>query len=162
MKAKAPTTKSLDKTEYELEQAYPDWDDPKKKHNPEITIIPYQTFGLGSKIFFEKSEEPIGNMTDYEDKYSKGAQVTSFYMKGGKIIIEAAQKIDKTKKIKIVNKIVDKIDFKTGLTNELFVEMLSNVFTEKQLNKFLKQKDLEILIFKGLMYLKSGGKAYRL
>ncbi len=161
-KAKPPKTKTLDKTEYELEQAYPDWDDPKKKHKPEINIIPYITFGLGSRIFFEISKETVSDTTDYTDQYIKGAQVTAFYQKGNKIIIEAEKKIDKTKKIKIVNKIVEKIDFKKGLTNDLFIEMLSHVFTEKQLNQFLKQKDLEILIFDGLMYLKSNGKAYRL
>ncbi len=162
MKAEQPKTRALDKTEYELEQAYPDFDDAKKKHNPEINIIPYLTFGLGSKMFFEISKEVMDNTADYTNQHFKGAQVTAFYQKGNNMIIEAEKKIDKTKKIKIVNKIVEKIDFKKGLTNDLFVTMLSHVFTQKQLNQFLKQKDLEILIFDGLMYLKSNGKAYRL
>ena len=162
MVVKKEKTKSLDKTEYELECAYPTPGDPSKKHNAEITIIPFRTFGLGSIIFFEKSKNDLLSVEDWEDSYQDGAQVTSFYQKGGKVIIEAEQKIEKTKKIKIVDKIVDKIDFKQGLCNDIFVQMLSNVFTEKQLNHFLEQKDIEILMFKGLMYLKCGKKAYRL
>ena len=162
MVIKIEKTKSLDKTEYQLECAYPTPGDPNKKHDPEIIIIPFKTFGLGSMLFFEKSKNDLMTEIDWETSFEQGAQVTSLYSKGNKIIIEAERKIDKSKKIKVVNSIVDKIDFKAGLGNEIFIKMLSNVFTDKQLNHFLEQKDIEILMFKGLMYLKSGKKAYRL
>jgi len=157
-------TKTLDGTEFQLKERYPELRlTTTKKHLPEQIIIPFVSFGLGTRINFDKLnknlvELEIGGITSNE----KCASVTALYEKDGKIIIEAEKESKKEEKMKFVNKIVRKLKIGQGLSNKLFVKILSNVFTDKQLEQFIKEKDLEIILFDGLMYLKVNDKAYRL
>ncbi len=158
------TTKTLDGKEYKLDGRYPsDIFQQKKKHNPDILIIPFISFGIGSKLNFEKidhshSQISLGDINSWET----AALVTAFYEEDEKIIIEAEKDTKKEDKMKFVNKIVKKINFSDGLKDKIFIDILSNVFTDKQLEQFINEDDLEIILFDGLMYLKVRGKAYRL
>lgn len=161
-------SKSLDKTKYELDEVYPsDLLVVKKKHKPEIPIIPFLSFGLGSRLNFVKdtgkSDTEIAGWEGYLIR-DKDAVVTEFYQKGDKIIIKAKQstKEEKEEKKEFLNKIVKKINMDNDYNEKLFIDMLSNVFSDKQLKRLLKEDDIEILLFEGLMYLKCGDKAYRL
>ena len=158
------TTKTLDKKEYKLDERYPpEIFKKKKKYNPDILIMPFTSFGIGSKLLFEKidhshSQISLGDINSWET----AASVTALYEKDSKIIIEAEKDTKKEEKMKFVNKIIRKINFVDSLNDKIFIEILSNVFTDKQLEQFIKEKNLEIVLFDGLMYLKVGEKAYRL
>jgi len=158
------TTKTLDGIEFKLEEAYPiRLFQTKKKHQPAQIIIPFISFGIGTKINFNKIvKESVGVEIGGEFSDGNAASVTAFYEEGDKIIIEAEKETKKEEKMKFVNKIVRKLNFNEGLSNKTFIDMLSNVFTDKQLQEFMNEKDLEIILFDGLMYLKVGDKAYRL
>lgn len=159
------TAKALDKTEYELDLTYPLEINIEDKHKPGISIIPFLSFGLGTRLNFEKDT----HIADTEIQGWEGyiirpgdAVVTNFYEEDNKIIIEAQQKTDKEEKKEFLNKIIKKINLDNDYNEKLFVDMLSNVFTDKQLESFLSVDDLEVLLFDGLMYIKCGDKAYRL
>ncbi len=156
--------KDLQGKEFEIELAQENWEPIKEKHRPDKTIASFLSFGLGSRLRFEEIPEEDNVIIDYADVYiSKGdAVVTSLMDDGKRVIIKAEKLLDDGKKEEILNKIIKKIDFDNALNDEIFIAMLSNVFTEEQLKHFLVQDDIEILLFDGLMYLKSGDKAYRL
>ena len=163
MVIKNPKTKDLNGNEYLLESQYPET--LSEKHNPEILIIPLCTFGIGTRLTFEKVES--GTQIQVEGaigfSYSENAAtVTDFRQEGDKFIIEAENNTKKEKKMEFVNKIIGKVDMDDSLSDEFFVDMLSNVFTEQQLQNFLNKEEIEILLFDNLMYLKSEDKAYRL
>lgn len=164
------TAKNLEGKEFEivLAQEIPLM---KKEHQPEILILPFPSFGIGTRLKMEPLDKVIGE--EYEVETEEGeswgvfrsdndAIVTKVSEKNGEIIIEAETQIRKEEKKELVNKIIKKVNFDNALNENIFIEILSNVFTENQLEKFLKQEDIEILLFKGLMYLKAGDKAYRL
>ncbi len=165
MEIKYPKTKDLDGNEYLLEYQYPEIVS-SKKHNPETLILPFSNFGIGSRLVFEKVEGVDGEIvidgtTPIEYNESCGI-ITDFRKEGDKFIIEAETNTKKEKKTEFVNKIIGKIDMEDTLSDEFFIDMLSNIFSEKQLNDFLNKEDIEILLFDNLMYLKSDNKAYRL
>lgn len=161
-----PVTKTLNKEKFELDETYSGWNGkPDKKHLPEIEIIPYVSFGIGTKINVEKNPtDPIIELYELEgQRINPGmARVTRIFQKKEKVIIEAEIDTKKAKKMEFVNKIVKKINFKDGLKNNIFIKMFANVFSQKQLERFIKAKDLEMVLFDGLMYLKHKNKAYRL
>ena len=138
----------------------------KKEHQPEILILPFSSFGIGTRLRLKRVD--AFHEEDYEIdgwgglRYDSDAIVTKIYEENGKIIIDAETQTKKEDKVKLVDKIIKKVDFDNALNENIFIEILSNVFTEEQLKKFLEQDDIEVLLFKGLMYLKVGDKAYRL
>ncbi len=158
------TTKTLDGKEYKLDERYSsDIYLQKKKYNPDILIIPFTSFGIGNRLNFEKIRVNDNNIEIGCDIYNENsAIVTALYEKDGKIIIEAEKDTKKEEKMKFVNKIIRKINFSDSLNDKLFISLLSNVFTDKQLEQFINEDDLEIILFNGLMYLKVRDKAYRL
>ncbi len=165
MKRKYPKAKDLNGNEYLLESQYPEMVS-SKRHNPETLILPFSNFGIGSRLVFEKIEGDDG-VTVIEGnlgiEYNESnAIITDFRKEGNKFIIEAETNTKKEKKTEFINKIIGRIDMDDCLSDEFFIDMLSNVFTEKQLNDFLNKGDIEILLFDNLMYLKSDNKAYRL
>ncbi len=160
-------TKTLDKKEFELEEAYPSsFYAQKKKHEPAVIIKPFVSFGIGSRLKFKESDLTTTSVEIGGQLFEDGAaSVTAFYQdpkNPDKIIIEAEKNIHKEEKMKFVNKIVKKINLEGSLKDEMFIKILSRVFTDKQLEQFIKEDDLEIILFEGLMYLKVGKKAYRL
>ena len=160
-------TKTLDKKEFELEEAYPSsLFTPKEKHCPAVIIKPFVSFGIGSRLKFKESSPDTTSVDIGNQLFEDGAaSVTAFYQdpkNSDKIIIEAEKNMHKEEKMKFVNKIIRKINLGGSLKDEIFIKMLSRVFTDKQLEQFVKEKDLEIILFDGLMYLKVGEKAYRL
>lgn len=164
MTIKYSKTKDLNGKEYLLESQYPELTS-SKKHNPEILIIPFCSFGIGARLTFEKlkGDTEIEIHDDATLSYLEhSAIITDFRQEGDKFIIEAEQNTKKEKKMEFVNKIIGKIDMNDSLSNEFFVDMLSNLFTEQQLQNFLNKDEIEILLFDNLMYLKSDDKAYRL
>lgn len=165
MKIKYPKAKDLIGNEYLLESQYPEAVS-SKKHDPETLILPFSNFGIGTRLVFEKIEgvdtEVVIDGTTAIEYNESSAIVTDFRKEGDKFIIEAETDTKKEKKTEFINKIIGKIDMDDTLSDEFFVDMLSNVFTEKQLNDFLNKEDIEILLFDNLMYLKSDDKAYRL
>jgi len=159
------TAKALDKTEYEIDLAYKSETNVADKYKPNISIIPFLSFGLGTRLNFEKdTQRPDTEVQGWEGYIIRpgDAVVTNFYEKDDKIIIEAQQRTDKEEKQEFLNKIIKKINLDNNYNEKLFVDMLSNVFTDKQLECFLSIDDLEILLFDGLMYVKCENKAYRL
>ena len=154
-------TKGLDKKEYELNYGtfYED-DKVNKKHLPDINIIPFMSFGYGTRIPIKKCL--YEGLIEPNDSELNGAEVVAFYNRKGKFIIEAEQNTKNEKKRNYIKQIVNEVDFKQGLANETFVSMLTNVFSKKILKEILNADDIEILSFEGLMYLKVGKKAYRL
>ena len=156
------TTKSLDGTKYELLNPWYMTDKEEKKVMPEQIIVPFHSLGIGTRLQLRKNikDHAYGGIIVPDNAGS--AVITETYEKNGKFIIKAVENTRKEDKLYYANKVIKEIDFTQGLANERFVEMLSNVFTEKQLKKLLKAKDIEILLFDGLMYLKLGNKAYRL
>ncbi len=165
MKINYPKAKDLNGNEYLLESQYPDMV-PSKRHNPETLILPFSNFGIGSRLVFEKIEGADTEIVISENiqiEHNKSsAIITDFKKEGDKFIIKAETNTKKEKKTEFINKIIGRIDMDDCLSDEFFIDMLSNVFTEKQLNDFLNKGDIEILLFDNLMYLKSDNKAYRL
>ncbi len=155
-------TKDLNGNEYLLDSQYQSTP-VSKKHDPDTLIIPFHSFGVGTRLTFEKLEDDseiyIGEEIAYREN---SASITDFRKEGDKFIIEAEHNTKKEKKTEFVNKIVGKIDMDDCLSDEFFVDMLANVFTEQQLQNFLNKDDFEIILFDNLMYLKSENKAYRL
>ncbi len=164
MAIKYPKTKDLNGKEYLLESSWAEMTK-EEKYNPETLIIPFTSFGIGGRLMFEKIEGDTEVMVEggigfrYMDS---SAVITDFRQEGDKFIIEAKFNTKKEKKNDFVNKIIGRIDMDDTLSDEFFVDMLSHVFTEQQLQNFLNKDDLEILLFNNLMYIKSGDKAYRL
>lgn len=170
------TTKTIDGEEYELEEYCIVHSENIEKHKPEILILPFNSFGLGTRLNFEKPQDSlsidlpgygVSNEINYIDYIPIGggeakAVVTAFYEQDNKIIIEAMEDTKQEEKKQFVDKIIKKIDFGDGLNNEVFVKMLSHVFSENQLKHFLDVDNIEILLFDGLMYIKCEEKAYRL
>ena len=162
--AKKLITKTLDGKEFKLDETYPSsLRKIKKKHQPAQIISPFASFGIGTKLNFQDAKkESIDLEFGGELNDENAASVTAFYEEGDKIIIEAEKETEKEEKMKFVNKIVRKLNFKENLSNKVFIDLLSNVFTDKQLQEFIDKDDLEIILFDGLMYLKVKNKAYRL
>lgn len=164
MAIKYPKTKDLNGKEYLLESSWAEMM-PSEKHNPETLIIPFTSFGIGGRLMFEKIEADTEVVVEGGMGFrymESSAVITDFRREGDKFIIEAEFNTKKEKKTDFVNKIIGKIDMDDTLSDEFFVDMLSNVFTEQQLQNFLNKEEIEILLFNNLMYLKSEDKAYRL
>ena len=157
-------TKTLDGAEFKLDTNYDYSHLVKNKNKPEQIIIPFVSFGIGSKLNFDKPRElrteiELGGLITDED----AATVVAFYDDGkDNLIIELEKSTKKEEKMKFVNKIVRKLNISDNLNNKIFIDLLSNVFTDKQLESFIHKDSIEIILFDGLMYLKVGNKAYRL
>ena len=155
---KAVTAKSLTGQVYELDDTISENSDT----SAEQIIHPFESFGFGTRIqLLDRTETyfvPYGDI----DLDLDTARVSEWYDEGGKIIIKAVQLKRTRKKLQFVNGIIDRIDFKQGLGNAVFCEMLTNVFKEEQLQEMIDEEHIEILTFNGLMYLQVGRKAYRL
>ncbi len=163
-----PKAKDLKGNEYLLDAQYAEYT-PSKKHSPGIIIIPFTSFGVGTRLTFEKVENDIIKGAESDGPigfvcFENSAVVTDFRREGDKFIIEAQKDTKKEKKMEFVNKIIGRIDMNDNLSDEFFIDMFTNVFTEQQLQNFLNKskEELEILLFDNLMYLKSDNKAYRL
>lgn len=65
-------------------------------------------------------------------------------------------------KADVLQKVVERIDFKYDQMRKNLFKTLANVFTPEILEDALKTNDIEILMFDRIMYLKIGKKAYRL
>jgi hypothetical protein len=165
-------TKGLDKQEYLLDPPFKEEVMPKK-HYPEQIIATFHSFGIGTGLRMEGVKKRTSGLLEFpsdiivdlevEDELNQWSKVISIEDKGDTVIIKAVSREDKKEdKTKYINGIADKIDFKQGLCNEVFIEMLTNVFTEERLNEILEIDDIEILSFNGLMFLKIKDKAYRL
>ncbi len=168
MAIKYPKAKDLKGNEYLLDSLYAEMIHPEK-HNPETLVIPFISFGIGARLTFEKVENDYGIEVEGAGPLNfkcmeSSAVITDFRKEGDKFIIEAERDTKEEKKTEFIDKIVGRMDMDDCLSDEFFVDMLSNVFTEQQLQSFLnKNKDeLEILLFDNLMYLKLDDKAYRL
>ncbi len=159
-------TKGLNNKEYQLEYCM-EYDNKKiiKKHLPDINVIPFTSFGYGTLlpvncIIFDTGINMNENVNDLNQKTC--AEITSFYNKNGKFIIEAERNTKKEQKKKYIKQIINEIDLRQGLANETFINILTNVFSKKNLKEILNTKNIEMLSFDGLMYLKVNKKAYRL
>lgn len=164
MVIKYPKTKDLEGKEYLLESQYAEIVK-DEKYDPAVLIIPFCSFGIGARLTFEKIEGDTEIQVEEEMIFryrANGAIVTDFRQEGDKFIIEAETNTKKEEKMEFVNKIIGRIDMDDSLSDEFFVDMLSNVFTEEQLQNFLNKDEIEILLFDNLMYLRSEDKAYRL
>ncbi len=164
MVRKYSKAKDLKGNEYILDSQYFE-EVSSKKHEPEILIVPFTSFGVGTRLTFEKIENDTEIQIDDLKYFESGAAVvTDFRQEGNKFIIEAEQNTKKEKKMEFVNKIIGQVDMDDNLSDGFFLDMLANVFTEQQLQSFLNKskEELEILLFDNLMYLKSDNKAYRL
>ena len=164
MAIKYPKTKDLNEKEYLLESQYAEMT-PSEKHNPETLIIPFTSFGIGARLTFEKIEAATEVEVDEVINFrymEHSAVITDFRQEGDKFIIEAETNTKKEKKMEFVNKIIGKIDMDDSLSDGFFLDMLSHVFTEQQLQDLLNKDNIEILLFNNLMYLKVKNKAYRL
>ncbi len=155
-------TKGLDGGKYELKY-YTDYDGKQKykNHQPDRIIIPFNSFGYGTRIPVREAKLRLNDIT-YDENINKGAEVVAFYNRNGKFIIEAVENTKKEKKKKYVKNIMKEIDLTQGLANETFISILTNVFTKERLKEIRNAKNIEMLSFEGLMYLKVKNKAYRL
>jgi hypothetical protein len=133
-----------------------------EKHKAKQTIIPFLSFGIGTKLSIDKEDEY--NLTSINGMLQgiNSATVYDIRENNKKVIIKAKRKRDLDDKIYFVNQIINNIDFDNALTSDIFLKMFANVFTESELNEILACDEVEIISFNGLMYLKVNDKAYRL
>ena len=160
-----PTSIGLDKTEYELETPFFEYVKNEKNYLPEKKIVAFMSFGIGTTLCMDYKgfSSEILLMEVNNDPTVKRAKVTNIEETENQVIIQPVSiKEPKEKKIKYVNKIIEKIDFKKGFCNKVFIEMLKNLFTQERLKEILEYESPEILCFNGLMYLKIKNRAYRL
>jgi len=111
MAIKYPKTKDLNGNEYLLDSQYAEMT-PTEKHNPEILIIPFNSFGIGARLTFVKIEDAteIQVSEDINFRYLEhSAVITDFRQEGDKFIIEAETDTKKEKKMEFVNKIIGQI-----------------------------------------------------
>lgn len=162
-------TKSLDNTQYELDEIFnfeDNFKDIDNTHYPEQVIASFQSFGVNTPLCIDYGENSnLFYVMSIDDDYNlKLVKVTEIKdIDGESIVIKCErQKQDNEKKIRFVNEVFKEIDLRQGLCNETFVKMLCNVFSEERLKEILECDDVEVLSFKGLMYLRIKDRAYRL
>lgn len=161
-------TKSLSGIEYELDEVLDLDKELDSKHLPEQIIISFSTLGKNMRLcvdYIDVSSPFVLAEIDGVPQI-KSATITDIERLDGNMIIKCVsdEKENKEKKIKFLNSVIEHIDFKQGFSNKVFINMLSNVFTVERLKEILESdsKDIEILLFKSLMYFRIKDRAYRL
>ena len=155
-------TKGIDNTEYMLEHSNAFFEPIDDKFMPEQKIISLRTIGIGIRLNMRRNSLIMENNDIIFEEDIGNAVIKEIKHENDRMIIYAEEKTYKKDKLKFVEKIIDEIDLKQGVSKESFINMFSNVFSEKMLNKILEQDKIEMLSFEGLTYLKVDDKAYRL
>lgn len=161
-------TKSLSGIEYELDEVFDMDKELDSKHLPEQLIISFPTLGKNMRLcvdYIDVSNPFVLAEVDGVPQI-KSATITDIKKIDDNMVIKCVsdEKENKEKKIKYLNSVIEHIDFRQGSSSKVFVNMLSNVFTVERLKEILEcdSKDIEILLFKALMYFRVKDRAYRL
>ena len=165
---KMKLSKSITGKEYELNLIY-DWDESfmniDMSHYPEQIVAAYTSFGINSKVClgYEEGSNLFFVVELDEEPQIKTARVIDVIENDEIVIIKCVgDEQKKEDKMKLVNEVINDIDLRQGLYNDVFIDMLSNVFSEERLKEILECDDVEVMIFDKLMYLRVKDRAYRL